>query len=185
MNKYNDTLNAIKLLLLCIIGIVFFFCISFTVVSIYYRSVHTEASETEIYKLTESIQRFIDKEPQLKENTPWGPTYTNKQLCPGEWAIPVDLVWRQSRCERQVQNPTSSAGGPYQVVQQLVNNYAVCHGRNDIVGINAAKLSYEDQDRVASWTWQGGFLEISEDIQPQCSWVLGYPKAGSGEFAWR
>lgn len=57
--------------------------------------------------------------------------------------------WRESRGNYGAVNPSSGAGGAYQMLQSTWNNTVVHMGRGDLIGLRPNYASVHDQDMVA------------------------------------
>lgn len=73
--------------------------------------------------------------------------------CPGRWAIPTSIVWRESRCQSTARNPSSSAGGAYQMVSRSRDWALRSAGLNQYVGTPAEALPLWVQHAAAHQLW--------------------------------
>lgn len=73
--------------------------------------------------------------------------------CPGRWAIPTILVRRESACRYDVRNPSSSAGGAYQMVSRSRDWALRASGNEQWVGTPAEYLPPRVQDEAAHALW--------------------------------
>lgn len=84
-----------------------------------------------------------------------GPWYTGPE-CPGRWRLPVWIVHRESRCQPDVRNSASTAGGAYQFLQGTWNVSIAGAGFPEYVGTNAAYAPLWAQHEAARWLWASG-----------------------------
>lgn len=76
--------------------------------------------------------------------------------CPGRWAVPTQVVWRESRCRFDVRNPLpgSTAGGAYQMVARSRDWALRASGNARWVGTPAELLPPRVQHEAAHALWQ-------------------------------
>lgn len=74
--------------------------------------------------------------------------------CAGRWAIPTSIVWRESRCTYTARNPSSTAGGAYQMVRASRDWALRAAGLGQWVGTPAEHLPAWVQDRAAAALWR-------------------------------
>ena len=78
--------------------------------------------------------------------------YTGPE-CPGRWAIPTSIVWRESRCQFNVRNPSSSAGGAYQMISSSRDWALRQAGLGSWAGTPAEQLPAWVQHAAAHQLW--------------------------------
>lgn len=100
-----------------------------------------------IAELVRWYERWLDG-LRVQSETPFtGPE------CPGHWAIPTSLVWRESRCTN-ARSSRSSAGGPYQTLQGSSDWGLRTAGLAQYVGTPPEHLPLWVQHRVAAALWR-------------------------------
>lgn len=70
--------------------------------------------------------------------------------------IPDYICERESRYTYDAINPSSGAGGMYQLMPRTANAMAREAGRPDLVGVPPHTMAPQDQDMLASQLWAGG-----------------------------
>lgn len=100
---------------------------------------------------SDAFQNWIDAVGNRGDyNTGDGQRFTGPE-CAGEWAIPTEIVWRESRCTN-AENPTSSASGYYQQLDSSYSTAVRAAGLGQYAG-HAAWAPRWVQDEAAEWLW--------------------------------
>lgn len=94
-----------------------------------------------------------------------GTWYTGPE-CPGRYRIPVYIVFRESRCQQMARNPSSSAGGWYQMVRGTFATAVSAAGMPQYAGMHAADAPAHAQHAAARW------LIETYGVNCTCTWRL-------------
>lgn len=73
--------------------------------------------------------------------------------CPGRFAIPESIVWRESRCQRMAKNKNSTASGPYQMIRGSFGTAVRSIGLPKYEGMLAMEAPLSVQSAAAAWLW--------------------------------